>query len=228
MKKVISLSIYLASKSLNGRWEAKKELYLKGLFTQIRTSKIIFPGWDIWVYVGKNSISNEIKEEIKSKVDKMIEFDDSNDYIGTMTRFYTISNPEIDYVYIKDVDSSITWKEKKAVDKWINSGKTFLICKVGEGNSKWPILGQLWGSKGGSIANMEEKVKEYLKNGDHWWIDQEFLRDVVWPVAKQDCIQFGSDQDDRFGVNLPFPDLKEDKGVACGLTVISDKNANIS
>ena len=228
MKKVLSLSLYIASKPLTGRWFISKkggQLYIKGLFTQIEAAKVILPGWDIWVYVGKNSISQEIKEEIKSKVDKMIEFDDSNDFYGTMTRFITISNKEVDYVYVKDVDSSITWQEKEALDRWIDSDKKFLICKVGAVNSRWPIMGQLWGSKGGSIDNMEEKVKEYLKkNGSHWWIDQEFLRDVVWPIAKEDCIQFGSDQDDRFGKNLPFPNLEKDKGVACGLTVISDKN----
>jgi len=155
----------------------------------------------------------------------MIEFDDSNDYYGTMARFFPISDPEIDYVYVKDADSSITWKEKKAIDEWIKSGKGFLVCKVK--NEAWPIIAQLWGSKRGIIKNTKEKVEKFLKtNENRWCMDQEFLRDFVWPIAKSDCIRFGDK--DEWGKTLPFPDLKEDKGVACGLTVISDKNANIS
>ena len=63
MKKVLSLSLYIASKKLTQRWNP--ELYIKGLFTQIKAAKVILPEWDIWVYVGKNSISKEMKEEIK-------------------------------------------------------------------------------------------------------------------------------------------------------------------
>jgi len=61
-------------------------------------------------------------------------------------------------------------------------------------------------------VGFEKEVKEYYKKNDKWWWDQCFLRDVVWPIAKKDCLDFDSNKLKDWGTKmLDFPPHKASK-----------------
>lgn len=211
--KVLCFSIYLATNRIHARSKIKKKDYIKGLFNNLELAKVIYPDWEVWVYVGKNTIDQETKDKIKKEVDKVIEFDDTNSFVGMRVRFIPAGNKDIEYFCSKDVDSSLNWKEKAAVDAWIESGKDWLTMRDAPIHCNWPMIAQMWGCKGGLI-NFEEELNNYFneRNINSWHGDQEFLRDVIWPVAKENCLDFDSHKLKDWGTKMiDYPKHKDDK-----------------
>ena len=111
----------------------------------------------------------------------------------------------------KEIFEGDIMKDKACIDEWIKSGKDWLTMRDAENHCKWPMIAQLWGCKGGLI-DFEKEVKEYYKKNDKWWWDQCFLRDVVWPIAKKDCLDFDSNKLKDWGTKmLDFPPHKASK-----------------
>jgi hypothetical protein len=208
MRKVLCYSVWLTSKAPN---QHKQKLYIPGLLNNLELAKIVFPDWEVWVYVGKTSIHKDVKDKIKSNCTKMIEFDDTLPFWGAGVRFLPAGDKSIDYFFPKDADASLCWKEKACVDEWIKSGKDWLNMRDSPNHCKWPMIAQLWGCKGGLI-DFEKEVKEYYKKNNKWYWDQCFLRDIVWPIAKKDCLDFDSNKLKDWGTKmLDFPPHKESK-----------------
>ena len=44
----------------------------------------------------------------------------------------------------------------------------------------------MWGVRGGLLKDMQQYINNYTK-GDFWQVDQNFLRDVIYPLVKDDA-----------------------------------------
>ena len=51
------------------------------------------------------------------------------------------------------------------------------------------IMAGMWGGIAGTLGNMMEMAVHYYEgHSNQWrWVDQDFLRDVVWPTIKNRC-----------------------------------------
>ena len=63
----------------------------------------------------------------------------------------------------------------------------------------------MWGVRGDILANMEDMINEYTK-GDFWQVDQNFLREKVWPIVQDDYYSH-----DEFFEKNPFPTKRKPK-----------------
>ena len=102
-------------------------------------------------------------------------------------RFFAIEDADI--AIFRDTDSRLSYREKYAVDDWINSNKLVHIMR----DHKWhnvKILGGMWGLKKGILDNIRQMIKKYANDNiiGYWQIDQDFLKNIIYPLVINNSI----------------------------------------
>ena len=168
--KVVSFSLF-----------GEDPLYNIGAVKNSELMSTIFPGWEMWVY-HDNTVPIDTLEKLKSNNVRLINSIGIGFY-RSMWRFYPCGNSEVQYFISRDSDSRISLRDSESVNEWISSGKDFHIIRDHPVGHSWSINGGMWGAKGGKI-DIINLIKNYNSNPYNKFIDQEFLRDVIYPLTK--------------------------------------------
>lgn len=169
MKKIISFSLW-----------GNNPKYTVGAVRNCEIANEIYEGWTCRFYIGK-SVPTEIIEKLKSfKNSEVIEMDEQGDWTGMFWRFYACEDADI--MLSRDTDSRLSVREKLAVDEWLNSDKNFHIMRD-HPHHNTQILGGMWGCRNGILKNIKTEIQRYQK-GDFWQVDQNFLRDIIYPKIR--------------------------------------------
>ena len=153
--------------------------YTIGAIRNAELTPIIYPGWISRFYCGK-SVPEDVVEELKLLPStQVVQMDEDGDWTSMCWRFLPASENGVDVMISRDSDSRIDFREKAAVDQWINSGKALHIMRDHREHTSL-IMGGMWGIRGGAIPNMKELINNYHK-GDFWQVDQNFLNSVIYP-----------------------------------------------
>ncbi len=142
----------------------------------------------MWVYYDE-SVNQEI---INTLIDLNVIMVKSelSDCFGRMWRFLPASE-KIDYFISRDTDSRISLRDEVAINEWIESGKSFNIIREHPLGHAWWMNAGMWGCKGGVIKNIKSMMEEYFSTSNQKhdkFLDQYFLRDIIYPIAKNDMI----------------------------------------
>jgi len=174
-------------------------LYTKGAIRNAELAKVIYPDWVCRFYIpkdksnmtacmhpshhsGDNSIITIkavpaiIIEALKEQEAEIIRIEDDGSWKSMLWRFYAADDADI--VIFRDCDSRLTYREKAAVDEWVNSDKKVHMMR----DHPWqcaPIQAGMWGIKKGILNNFTEIINAYLKTKNskvgYYQIDQDFL-----------------------------------------------------
>lgn len=175
MKKIISFSLW-----------GDNPIYTQGAIRNAELAKEIYPDWVCRYYVGKSTPTDIVVKLQNFDNTEVIVMDNDGDWTGMFWRFYPASEDDVDVMISRDCDSRLNAREKEAVDEWLSSDKGFHIMRDHPSHGT-EILGGMWGSKKGVIINMKELIDEYGK-GDFWQVDQNFLREKIYPIIRLDSI----------------------------------------
>jgi hypothetical protein len=194
-KKIIAFSLW-----------GKHRVYNYGAIANVEEAKIVYPDWKCRFYVSdKSPILLKLKQLDCEVVPLKIE----TAWKPLFWRFEAASDKDIDYVIFRDCDSRVNWREEGAVREWITSGKKAHIMK------DWPaphatetILAGMWGLRGGVISNMPQLIKQWCTSASliNKYVDQDFLRTIIWPKIKDSVMNHGVDSPS--GKAKPFPKHK--------------------
>lgn len=157
----------------------------------------LYPGWQARFYVGTNTPVETINGLHKCGA-HVIDMKKPGDWTGMFWRFEAASDPDVDVMISRDCDSRITAREVAAVKQWIESGSMFHIMRDHPHHAT-EILGGMWGVRAPLLSNMSDLIQEYVK-GDFWQVDQNFLREVIYPKVVQFSIVH-----DEFFQKIAFP-----------------------
>tara|TARA_R100000152_G_C6768793_1_gene194387 strand:+ start:128 stop:781 length:654 start_codon:yes stop_codon:yes gene_type:complete len=185
-RKIISFSL----------WGDDKK-YTIGALRNAELALSIYPGWICRFYLGKSvplDISEELQEFSNSEI---INMNEKGDWTGMFWRFLAADHLS-DIVLSRDTDSRLNKREKAAVDEWLNSDKDFHIMRDHPYHAT-EILGGMWGCRNGILHGIADLINDYQK-GDFWQVDQNFLREKIYPLAKDRSHV----HDEYFEIN-PFP-----------------------
>lgn len=160
--------------------------YNIGAIENAKIALNIYPGWECWFYTGETTPKETVDELNKLQNTKVIPINESNDWTGMFWRFYPCSNPSVDAMLSRDCDSRLNEREKYAVEEWIDSDKNFHIMRDSYMHQS-EIMGGMWGAKHPILKNMKNLISDYVK-GDFWQVDQNFLREVVFPIIIEDSM----------------------------------------
>ena len=104
---------------------------------------------------------------------------------------------------VRDTDSRIGQREQMAVHDWLQKGASFHIMRDSQAHGV-SMCGGMWGCHANRLRNIRQAINRYYDEGRHntvlCGVDQDFLHQVVWPVAMNDCVEH-----DDFFAKKPFP-----------------------
>jgi hypothetical protein len=168
MKKIISFSLW-----------GNNPKYTIGAIKNAELAKTIYPDWICRFYCGK-SVPSDIIEKLKTYNNvEVIEMEENGDWTGMFWRFYACEDSDV--MISRDTDSRLNLREKNAVDEWLTSDKDFHIMRDHPYHNTL-ILGGMWGVRNGILKNILTLIENYNK-GDFWQVDQNFLREKIYPIV---------------------------------------------
>ena len=170
MKKVISYSLW-----------GDNPIYTHGALRNLEMAKEIYPEWTCRFYLDKN-VPEDIVTKLKEGGAEVYKYMKDGDWYAMFWRFLPASDPKVDVMISRDCDSRLTVREKEAVEEWLKSDKLFHIMRD-HPYHKTEILGGMWGVKKPLLNNMKNLMSSY-KMGNFWQTDQNFLRERVYPIVK--------------------------------------------
>ena len=174
-KKIIAFSLFGGSSA-----------YCEPAVMNTEISQKIYPGWLCRFYVD-DSVPDSIIRRLADNGAEVVKVDAAlQSWPGTMWRFLALDDADAAYVVFRDADSVISWREAAAVKQWLESGKLFHTMRDGSTHTEL-ILAGLWGAVAGAVPDMRGKIEAYLKQPlqSKHFADQFFLREQIWPYAKQ-------------------------------------------
>lgn len=192
-KKVISFSIY-----------GDDPMYQVGAIKNMALQKQFFPDWICRFYVSQE-IGPELIRQLQEGGAEIVQKQRKHLADGSLWRFLPAADPEVDVLIVRDTDSRLSFREKVAVDTWLQSKKTFHIIRDHPFHYE-PILAGLWGCRKPILTEMAWLIERWTKFDDKW-DDQRFLATRIYPRVRHDVlihsefIQFAGETTER----IPFP-----------------------
>ena len=193
-QKVTSFSCSHASTSENSMSVISYSLYgadpryISGALINAALYREIFKGWKMRVYHDDTVPTDILDALLEANVELV---DMSGIDMNPMNwRFLAASDPSIDRMCSRDIDSRLTFREYHAVTEW--SQTTFKVHIIRDHPShveqRCAMPGGMWCVQGGILANMDDLIDAYNKD-THFNADQEFLQERVWPIIKDEALQ---------------------------------------
>ena len=147
----------------------------------------IYPEWRCRFYIDESVPRHVVNRLIELNAQVIFVTDSMKQLPGVFWRFYVMDDPQVKRFIIRDADSLLSYREKMAVEDWINSEKWFHTMRDAKDHVAL-ILAGMWGGCTGVIHNVEQHISEFIQS-QHYMsmsdIDQHFLRYCVWPTIKQ-------------------------------------------
>jgi protein O-GlcNAc transferase len=177
-----------------------------------------YPGWRCRFYftpldendefLPNDGVLNQTIGELRKmpNVD-LVAVNHPSSWIGMFWRFLPASEDDVDVFITRDCDSRITAREASAVHEWLQGPKLIHVMRDHPEHSA-PIMGGMWGAKNGALPDLKDQIEKYTQ-GDFWQVDQNFLREIVWPSNYHKVL--AHDDWNRFpqAETKPFPTPRE-------------------
>ncbi len=186
--------------------------YLNGAVTNAIVARYLYPGWTPRFYTDESTPQDfrDLLTRNGAQV-SMVEGLPAERF-GLFWRFLVEDDPEVDVYLVRDADSVMNIKERWAVADWLRSGKAFHVMRDHPQHSELMLAG-MWGAHRGNIGDMRKRVEKSVhaaRNvGNNLTLDQHFLRNVIWPVARNSVKihddYFGFMKPTRFSKDYPLP-----------------------
>lgn len=176
MKKVICFCLF---------GENKK--YTQGAIENSIIAKRIFPDWECRFYYDE-TVPQNIIQELKNNSSNIIKKSKHKNYEGLFWRFEPSKEFDVDIWISRDVDSRLSYKEKLAVDEWLESDKTFHMMRDSANHDLMPIMAGLFGVNNKLLRkkyvylDFEPNHQDsYSRDGDQYMLQRN-----IWPIFKND------------------------------------------
>lgn len=162
-------------------WGGDK-VYLDGAIENVRHARVLFPEWQVRFYLDDSVPPDYIVRLLAEGADIIKMPPQSKPYEGLFWRFLVASDPGVSRFMVRDADSVLSLRDRRAIDAWIQSDKAFHVVRDGYSHTSL-ILAGLWAGKGCLLADMPQYVGDWVEGNEpspSW--DQTFLGAVIWPL----------------------------------------------
>jgi len=156
--------------------------YCKGLLRNIEIIHKEFPTFETWVYIG-NDVPAHILNELHASRNVRCIFTGEVGLVNKFYRFFAIDDPNVEVMFVRDVDSRILKRDISTIHDFLASDKKFHIVRDHPNHFHKVMACSLAIRKGLLAAPLKSIFDEYRKTNEvtTFWNDQEFLASVFWP-----------------------------------------------
>jgi hypothetical protein len=188
MRRIIAFSLY-------GTW-AK---YTVNAVINCMLAPAVYPGWVCRFYLD-DTVPPGIVALLRSfEYVELVEMPRHQDAGAMLWRFLPAAETGVDAMISRDADSWLGSREAACVQDWLASGLEFHMIRDHCYHLQ-PIMGGLWGARGGALPEMAKWVADFSRYGTR---DQRFLAERVYPIAVSRSLIHQGEQHDPTGQITP-------------------------
>ena len=171
MKRVFSFTLF-----------GSEDKYCKGLLRNLEIISEKFPEFESWVYIG-NDVPAHILNKLSSSKNVKVIFTGEMGLVNKHYRFFAIDSPDVEVMFVRDVDSRINDRDISTIEDFLSSDKLFHIVRDHPNHFHAIMACSLAIKKGVLNVPLEKIFQEYRVNHNvnDFWSDQEFLAAVFYP-----------------------------------------------
>ena len=159
-------------------------IYCFGAVENARLAKEIYPDWIARFYIAQD-VPEEYVNQIKDHGGEVVLCERKNSYDGLNWRFRPLSEPDVDVWISRDADSRLSWRERRAVDEWLDSDQTAHLLRDSH-NHGYTIMAGMFGIKNKPFHKKYGVINLDNQSASVRTDDQTILEQVVWPFIKHD------------------------------------------
>lgn len=163
----------------------KSRRYIDGALANATHAQVIYPAWTCRFYCD-DTVPGAVRQGLQD-LGAQVQMMESQKSLfeGLFWRFLVMDDPSVSHFLVRDCDSVISVKERVAVDQWLQSGKWFHLMRDWYSHTDLVMAG-MWGGVRGVIPSIQDLINEFRsENIRTRTLDQEFLRQAVWPVVRE-------------------------------------------
>lgn len=167
--------------------------YCEAAVLNVLERERLYPHWTCHFYVD-GSVPEHVLQRLNAPGSRVFRVTPEQErWPGPMWRFLAYDTPGLHRVVFRDADSVITEREVSAVDEWVASGQRFHHMRDAATHTELLLAG-LWGCTGGALPPMADLMARFLSKpvASRHFADQFFLRELVWPYARESLLQHDS------------------------------------
>lgn len=158
-------------------------VYTHGAIVNAQLAPHIYPSWRCRFYCD-DSVPDVVLDELRRLgAEVHLIQDPALLPLKPLWRFLVSDDESVDRYICRDADSRLNVQEAIAVDDWIKSDLPFHVMRDHVYHME-VILAGMWGGVARVLPNMRELAEVAMSYNRNKWNDQEFLRDVVWPLIR--------------------------------------------
>ena len=179
---IMGLGMNLITFSLFG----DNPLYCQGAVENANTARVIYPEWTARFYVAQDVPEHYI-EEIEDYGAEVVRCEKKNSYDGLNWRFRPLHDPDVEYWISRDADSRLSWRERNAVDEWMESDKAAHLLRDCH-NHGYTIMAGMFGINNKLFHKRYGMINLDNINANYREADQTVLEQHLWPLIKDDHV----------------------------------------
>lgn len=162
--------------------------YLWGALENLLAAPRLYPGWQVRLYLD-DTVPTPVQAMLRELgADLRLQPSGQTTRQKLCWRFHVANDPTVHRFLVRDIDSVLNARERAAVDAWLDSGETFHAMRDWWTHTDLMLAG-MWGGIAGVLPPITELLANYRPAAmETPNVDQWFLRDVVWPLLRDDCL----------------------------------------
>lgn len=145
----------------------------------------LLPGWTCRFYADA-TVPADVLGRLASLGAEVVMVDEARRSLpATMWRFLALDDPAAAAVICRDADALAGARDAGWIGEWMASALPFHIVRDYFSHCEL-ILAGLFGVRGGVLGGVEAAMRRWLQRAGPpgRWTDQHFLRETVWPAAR--------------------------------------------
>jgi hypothetical protein len=164
--------------------------YTAGAEANALLARHVYPGWAVRFYAD-DSVPAACLGRLRAAGAQVVPMPrQRHDLEGAFWRFLVADDDAFERWAVRDADSRLGYRERRAVDEWVASGAPFHIMR----DHPWQtgaILGGCFGGARGAVPDMAGKVRAWRRRG-FYGADQQFLAEVLHPLVRATALRHDS------------------------------------
>jgi len=203
--------------------------YNFGIIENARMAKWIYPDWTVRVYVDESTRQDTI-EELRMAAADVVQAPRWQKWRGGMFwRLLASDDPGFRCWGIRDADSRLTYRERIAIESWLESGIPLHTVRDHPAHER-PVMLCAFDGRRGAVCDMAGQIDAWRLSGhgDGYGSDEQMVEESLWPTIRSRTLvhtEFGN----RFGhggVIRSFPLSSEEGFRFIGERIYEDNHHN--
>lgn len=160
--------------------------YYTPLVENLKIIQQEYPDWKVWIHFAGDVDAGFIRL-LESYPQVVLRYTGKLGSSNTLERFFVIDEPGIDLMVVRDADSLIHWRDRWALQQFLDRPQYMAHAIRDHPEHKCRLLAGLWALRKSAGLTMRQEYETYRQNPiDHGFPeDQNFLSAHIYPRVCQ-------------------------------------------